>query len=149
MSPRVLEVLLCLDESLVVGQPGKTHLGLCCGKAHLTPPVLNAVGGRVFPRKLRGRARACTCRHVAALDTLPPGGVSVLSLLRGPDGIWGSGTPWEVRGPRLIWLSTSFFGTRGDTGPAPERKRVRDRCPVRWSRTLGVRLLSSLGRSYG
>jgi len=48
----------------------------------------------------RPRARAATCRHVAAPD--PPGGMSVLSLLRGPDSMWGSGTPWGVRGPQLF-----------------------------------------------
>ena len=67
----------------------------------------------------RPRARAVTCGHVAAPD--PPGGVSVFSLLRGPDSMWGPG-------PYLA-LSAFFFGTRGDTGPAPSGKRVR----CRWS----------------
>ena len=35
----------------------------------------------------------------------------------GPRG--GPGTP-------AIWLSAPFFGTRGDTVPAPSGKRVRD-----------------------
>ena len=56
----------------------------------------------------------------------PLGGVSVPSPLRDPDSIWGSGTPWEVRGPRLFWLSAPLSGTRGDTGPVPSGKRVRD-----------------------
>ena len=46
----------------------------------------------------RSRARDATCGHVAAPD--PPGGVSVFSLLRGPDSMWGSRTPWGVRGPQ-------------------------------------------------
>ena len=62
------------------------------------------------------------------LRTLP-GGVSVPSPLRGPDSTWGSGTPWEVRGPRLFWLSSPFSGTRGVTGPFPSKGRVRDRWP--------------------
>jgi len=32
----------------------------------------------------------------------PPGGVPVSSPLRGPDIMWGSGTRWEVRGPRPL-----------------------------------------------
>ena len=55
----------------------------------------------------------------------PPGGVSVPSQLRGPDSIWGSGTPWEVQGPRLFWVSAPFSGTRGVTGPFPSKGRVR------------------------
>jgi len=59
----------------------------------------------------------------------PPGGVSVFSLLRGPDSMWGSGTPWGVWGPSRMALSAFFSGTRGDTGPVPSGKRVR----CRWS----------------
>jgi len=29
-------------------------------------------------------------------------------------------------GPLAVWLSAPFSGTRGDTGPAPSGKRVRD-----------------------
>jgi len=58
---------------------------------------------------------------VAAPD--PPGGVSVLSLLRGPDSMWGS------RAPSCLALSAFFSGSRGDTGPASSGKRVR----CRWS----------------
>ena len=56
----------------------------------------------------RPRARAATFGHVAAPD--PPGGVPVFSPLRGPDSMWGSGTPRGVRGLRpfcperfLLW----------------------------------------------
>ena len=71
----------------------------------LTFTALNAVGGRAFPGKCRGRARAATCGHVAAPDS--PSGVFVFSPLRGPDSIRESGTPWEVRAPgRLAEHST-------------------------------------------
>ena len=66
-------------------------------------------------------ARAATCGHMAAPD--PPGGVSVLSLLRGPDSMWGSGAP------SCLALGAFFSGSRGDTGPASSGKRVR----CRWS----------------
>ena len=33
--------------------------------------------------------------------------------------------PVGVRGPRLFWLSVSFSGTRGVTGPFPSKGRVR------------------------
>ena len=36
----------------------------------------------------------------------------------------GSGTPWEVRGPRLFWLSAPFSGTHGVTGPFPSKEWV-------------------------
>ena len=98
-------------------QLGESLLGFCCGRVLLTSPSLKAVGRQVFPRKLGSRARICG--HAAAPD--PPGGVSVPSLLRVPNSIWGFGTPWEVRGPRLFLLSVPFSGTRGDTGPVPER----------------------------
>jgi hypothetical protein len=69
------------------------------------------------------------------------GGVSVPTLLRGPNSIWGSGTPWgsgtlrrsdalwEVRNPQWFWPSASFSGTRGVTGPFPSGERVRGRLP--------------------
>ena len=116
---------VCLGNARSTVQPGKSHLGLCCDRVHLTPPALNAVGGRVFPMKPRSRARACACGYVEAPD--PPGGVSVPSPLRGPDSIWGSGTPWGVRSPRLFWLSAPFSGTCGVTEPFPSKGRVRGR----------------------
>ena len=64
-------------------------------------------------------------RVPAPMDTwrlrTPPGGVSVPSPLRGPDSIWGSGTPWEVRPPAVKARSFPSSGTRGVTGPVPER----------------------------
>ena len=56
----------------------------------------------------------------------PLGGVSVFSLLRGPDSMWGSGAPSRLA------LSAFFPGTRGDTGPAPSGERVR----CRWSNEM-------------
>ena len=47
----------------------------------------------------RPRARAATCVTRGSSGP-PPGRVPVSSPLRGPDSMWGSGTPWEVRGPR-------------------------------------------------
>ena len=48
----------------------------------------------------RPRARAATFGHVAAPD--PPGGVSVFSLLGGPDNMWGSGTRGGSGAP-AVW----------------------------------------------
>ena len=59
----------------------------------------------------------------------PLGGVSVFSLLRGPDSMWGSGTPWGVRGPQPFGPERFLPQARGDTGPAPSGERVR----CRWS----------------
>ena len=70
------------------------------------------------------RARACLRLRTRGGSGPAPGGVSVPSPLRGPDSIWGSGTPWEVRGPRLFWLSAPFSGTRGVTGPFPSKEWV-------------------------
>ena len=49
----------------------------------------------------RPRARVPPPADTWRLRT-PPGGVPVSSPLRGPDSMWGSGTPWEVRGPRPL-----------------------------------------------
>ena len=68
------------------------------------------------------RPRACLRLRTRGGSGPAPGGVSVPSPLRGPDSIWGSGTPWEVRAPRLFWLSAPFSGTHGGTGSVPERE---------------------------
>ena len=101
-----------------------------------------------LPEELGSRARAATCGHVAAPD--PPGGVSVFSLLRGPDSMWGSGTPWGVRGPRPFWsgaLSSLGHVVTPDLSRAGSRSGAIG--PVRWSWTPGTRLLSSLEHSNG
>ena len=46
--------------------------------------------------------RACLRLRTRGGSGPTPGGVSVPSPLRGSDSTWGSGTPWEVRGPRLL-----------------------------------------------
>src|SRR6185436_14726194 len=84
-------------------QPGKSLLGLCCGRAHLTSPALNAVGGRVFPRKLGGRA---TCLRLRTHGGSGPPRRGVCSLPTE-----GSGQYMGVRDPRLFWLSAPFSGT--------------------------------------
>ena len=76
----------------------------------------------------RPRARAATCGHEAAPD--PPGGVSVLSLLRGPDSMWGSGTPWEVRGPRLLCPEGFLHRDTWRHRTCPEREA--DSVPLVW-----------------
>ena len=48
----------------------------------------------------RPRARSATCGHMPAPD--PPWWGALFLPLRGPDNMWGSGTRWEVRGPRLL-----------------------------------------------
>ena len=109
----------------------KSPLGLCCGRAHLTSPALNAVSGQVFQRKLGSRTRTCASGHVAAPDPPRPlGGVSVPSLLRGPDSIWGpepAGVRDSLGGPgaQPFWLRATSSGLRGITGPSPSGERVR------------------------
>ena len=114
-----------LGNARLTVQSGKSLLELCCGRAHLTSPTLNAVGGRVFPRKLGGRARASTCGHVAAPD--PPSEVSVPFPLRGPDVSGGPGLR------RWSGVSGCFGRALPSPGHAaspdlfPSGKRVRDR----------------------
>jgi len=71
--------------------------------------------------KEASRLRACLRLRTRGGSGPPQAGCLFPSPLRGPVSIWGSGTPWEVRGPRLFWLSAPFSGTRGDSGPVPER----------------------------
>ena len=105
-------------------QPGKSLLGLCCGRAHLTSPALTAVGGRVFPRKLGGRVRACACGHVAAPDPLRRG---VCSLpLRGPDSIWGPGPRGRSGAPGCFGTALPSPRHVVTPDPSPSGKRVRD-----------------------
>ena len=68
------------------------------------------------------RPRACLRLRTRGGSGPAPGGVYVPSPLRGPYSIWESGTPWEVRGPRLFWLSVPF--SRGVTGPFPSKEQV-------------------------
>jgi len=77
--------------------------------------------------------------------------VSVPSLLRGPDSIWGS-EPAGVRdslggpGAQPFWLRATSSGLRGVTGPSPSGERVRGRPAGRAGlRTTGVRLLGRQG----
>ena len=116
---------VCLGNARSTVQPGKSLLGLYCGRAHLTPPALNAVGGQVFLRKLGSSARICVCGHAAAPD--PPGGVSVPSLPRGPDSIRGP-EPRGRSGPLACFGRVlPSPGHVVTPGPSPSGMRVRDR----------------------
>ena len=48
------------------------------------------------------RPHACLRLRTRGGSGPAPGEVFVPFLLRGPDSVWGSGTPWEVWAPRLL-----------------------------------------------
>ena len=60
----------------------------------------------------------------------------------------GPGPTYGGPSPRSQVLSISTSGTRGDTGPSPSGKRIWDRWSGEMESDPGVRLLSSLRRSY-
>ena len=72
------------------------------------------------------RPRACLRLRTHGGSGPASGGVSVPSPLRGPDSIWGSGTPWEVRGPRLFGRALPSPGHVVTPDPSPSGTRVRD-----------------------
>ena len=74
------------------------------------PPALNAVGGRVFQRKTRARARTCGTRGAPGPR---PGGILVLRAWEVPDPYGGGPSP------RLLARSFRSSGTRGVAGPVP------------------------------
>ena len=73
------------------------------------------------------RPRACLHLRTCGGSGPAPGGVSVPSPLRGPDSIWGSGTPWEVRGPELFLAERSLLRDTWCHRTLPSKGRVRDR----------------------
>ena len=97
-----------LGNARSTAQPVKSLLGFCCGRAHSTSPALDAVGGQVFQRKLGSRARVPAPADMWRLRT-PLGGVSVPSLLRDPDSIWG---------PEPAGVRDSLGGPGGPAGLA-------------------------------
>ena len=89
------------------------------------PPALNAVGGRVFQRKIRARTRACGTRGASGL---PPGGMLVLRA-------------WEVRmdagGPRPLWWVPALDCWLGASPPqgqvaSPDPSQSGERVRGRW-----------------
>ena len=87
----------------------------CCGdRARLNYPALNAVGGRVFQRKTRARGT-----RVAPGPRR--GGMLVLRVWEVRMGARRSRTPMGGPRPRLLVRSFPSSGTRGVTGPVPER----------------------------
>ena len=56
----------------------------------------------------------------------PSSGVSVSLPAEGSGQCMGVRDPVGGPGAPAVWLSAPFFGARGDTGPAPSGKLVRD-----------------------
>ena len=79
-------------------------------------PTLNAVGGRVFQRKIRARARG-----TRGAPRPRPGGMLVLHTWEVRMDAGRSRTPMGGPSPRLLVRSFPSSGTRGVTGPVPER----------------------------
>jgi hypothetical protein len=80
------------------------------------PPALNAVGGRVFQRKTR--ARVCRTRGGSGP---PPRRYVGSTGVGGPDGREEVPDPYGGPRPRLLVRRSPFSGTRGVSGPVPER----------------------------
>jgi len=81
---------------------------------HASTTAFNAVGGQVSS----GRLAPVSAGHVAAPD---PRAECWFPVRGGPDGHVEVPDPPGGPGFRLLVLSFSTSGTRGDTGPIPER----------------------------
>ena len=87
--------------------------------------ALNAVGGRVFPRKLHGPARACACGHVAAPD--PPQAGCLFPPHCGVRIVYGGPGPRERSGaPGCFGSALPSSGHVVTPDPFLSGERVRD-----------------------
>jgi hypothetical protein len=90
------------------------------------PPALNAMGGRVFQRKTRARARVCGTRGAPGPR---PGGMLVLRAWE----VWmdagGPGPLWGVRALGCWLRASPPQGHMASPDPSQSGERVRGRWP--------------------